>query len=613
MPEKSFWPKIQRFFVNLISIVLPKIRQKFIAYQTKNHDYKLVFQSLSKKRPSFSHIAAVKGILNQSEQKKTKIAFWLILAGIIGLVIQFYFSHTKLVPVVGGSYTEGLVGAPMNINPILAGNNDVDRDIGSLIFSGLMKVGSDGTLGADLADKYEISPDHKAFTFYLKSNVNWHDGKSFSADDVVFTINSIQDPEWRSPLRPLFQDVSVEKLGDYIVRFNLKEPLANFLGSMTVGILPQHLWQTIPAANVPLAELNKKPIGTGLFKFKNFTKDKNGNILSMILEQNVDYYGQKSFLTEIDLKFYGDFDSAAAALGNKNVQGLSYLPRAQAPAAARNKDLKYYSLSLPQYSAIFFNTKRNEILKSQKVRQALAYAIDRQKILEVALDQQGAIINGPILPGFIGFNPDSKKYDFKTDGAAKLLDSDGWKMGSDGVRVKNKTRLSISLVAPDTIEFSKAIEVIKNNWQSLGIEVKVENIDKSQIRSEVIEPRNYEALIFTVVTKENPQPLWHSSQITNPGNNLAVWSNRDVDRLLEEANTSEPDTRAQKYRDFQDIIVEQVPAIFLYNQTYLYPVNEKILGLSAKRINLPADRWQDIQQWYIKTKRNFSWSSNQAK
>lgn len=608
--------KISLFLKYVKELLVVNIWQKLVSGLRPNDparlsalaDQKLLLNLGKKKWPSLAQLKALPQFLNAREKRIIRLSVGLIAVCLITLLVNFYFSHTAMVAKQGGSYTEGLVGTPQYINPILASYNDVDRDLSSLIFNGLLKLNDEGVLVPDLAEDYQISPDKKSYTFNLKQNVVWHDNAPLTADDIIFTVTSIQDPEWQSQLKSALGNVQVEKISDFSVRFILKEPVAGFAGSLTFGILPEHLWQSIPSSNAVLAELNKKPIGTGPFKFKAFTKDKNGNIRTLTLERNDQYYAQPAFIDELRFKFYGDFDSASAALADNHVEGLGLLPKEFQERVAKNKNLNYYSLSLPQYTAVFFNTKQTEALKSKEVRQALAYAIDRQQILRESIDQKGTIINGPILPGFIGYHPDVKKYPQNIDEAQKLLDQAGWKVGDNGLRKKGDNALQLTLTTVDKAEYIKAAEIIKKNWEALGVSASVDVVTKERIRPDIIEPRAYQALLFGQIIKTDPFSFWHSGEAQSPGANLAVWASRDVDKILAEARGLDDLAMVnKKYVEFQNILAENVPAIFLYNPIQTYPVDQKIKGLTTRRISTPADRFNKITDWYIKTKREFSW------
>lgn len=564
--------------------------------------------------PTWQQLKHISRYLGPREKKVIKISGLIIGICVVALIISFYFNHSVLIPTDGGQYTEGLVGSPNYINPLLAQYNDVDRDLSKLLFNGLLKYDEQSTLVLDLAEQVEIAPNQKEYLFTLKNNIFWHDGEPLTTDDVAFTIISIQDPNWQSPYRLAFANIKVEKIDDYKIKFTLTEPLANFLNSMTVGIIPEHLWLSIPSTNVTLVELNKKPIGTGPLKFTSLTKDKNGNIRTMVLERYENYHDKVLYLDTVTFKFYGDYETGVQALKNDNVQGLNLLPKEYRDQLTKNKNLIFHQLSLPQYIAVFFNTKKNDLLKDKALRQGLAYAIDRQKILDQALHQEGQIIDGPILPGYLGYTDELTSYDYNVDEANKLLDKTGWlvKEGSE-YRTKNESELSFTLTTVSNPEYQTVLEIIKAGWEAVGVKTNLEIIPKERIKPNVIEPRNYEALLFGQIIKSDPYPFWHSSQTASPGVNLSIWGHKGIDDLLEKARvTTDTNTRADQYKEFQKILTDYLPAIFLYNPIHLYPVTDKIQGINTKHIVSPADRFNNITNWYSKTKREFSWRQPEA-
>lgn len=606
---------VKNFYIKLRDKIFSKIfkfskKNNNLEYQ-KSLDEKLILNLSKSKLPNLKQIKLLPYFLNNKEKNLVKIFSGIIIISLVALLLNLYLQNTILIPKPGGKYIEGLIGVPKYINPLLSQYNDADQDLSILLFNGLMKINNQGIMELDLAKEYQISEDQKSYTFVLQDNISWHDGEKLTVDDIIFTFNSIMDPEWQSLWSSYFKDTSIEKIDELTVLFTLAEPSNLFLENLVFGIIPKHLWQNIPSANVTLAELNKKPVGTGPFQFKNLTKDKNGNIRTITLIRNDNYFKKPPYLDEITFKFYGDFETATQALKNNNIQGLSLLPKEKMPLLENNKNLVFYNLSLPQYTAIFFNTTTNEILKNKKIRQALSYAIDKQKILKEAVEQKGQLIHGPILPGFVGYNPNLKKYTLDQSKAIELLEAEGWKITPNPeseqlIRKKGEATLYIKLTTVDKIEYIKTTEIIQKNWQALGVKTEIEIIAKNKIISDIINPRNYQALIFGEIIKNDPYPFWHSSQAQSPGTNLAIWSNREVDKLLEEGRlATDIKIKDQRYKDFQTILVEESPVIFLYNPVHLYPVNEKIKGINTQRINSPADRFQGITEWYIKTSRKF--------
>ncbi len=548
-------------------------------------------------------------VLNGQEKIRFRTACALLIIGAIGLFGTWYNDNSSEQADYGGSYIEGLIGTPNFINPAFA-TSDVDRDLVKLVFAGLMNTDNNGNLVPDLASGYSIDAEQKIYTFELRQDIKWHDDMPFTADDVVFTVERIKNPEYKSPLRSSFNGVTVNKLDDYRVQFILDKPFAAFLSILTIGILPEHLWYSIPDFGAELAELNKKPIGCGPYKFATLTKDSSGNVKNYILKSNHSYHAGRPYIDELTLKFYQDFETAAAALQNKNVDGLMYLPKSY-KEELKNNSVVFKNLQSPQYTSIFFNPQQNGLLNDLKFRRILVLATDKNKILQEALNNDGQIIQGPILPGSLGFDENVKDLDYDLETAKKELEAIGWvlKEGSN-IRQKNEQELTLKLTTIDQAENTKAANIIKEAWESLGIKVELDVVAKSRVRQDVIEPRNYQILLYGQIINVNagPYPFWHSSQVEAPGLNLSIFSNSDIDKTLEKLRSSNNDLEKADYLNtFEKKLLEQHLAIFLYNPTYTYPVAKKLKGVDElKFINLPADRLASISTWFIKTKRSLA-------
>ncbi len=229
--------------------------------------------------------------------KKEFISFFALLsltiASLLLLIFDFYFKHTSIIPDNGGTLIEGLVGQPRFINPIYAESNDVDRDITNLIFSGLMKYDAKGELQMDLIKRFDIKEDGKIYEIELKKDIYFHDNQKLTAEDVAFTIQTIQNPDFKSPLLAKWLSVETEVISDTSLRFVLKNAYPGFLENLTVKILPAHIWKNTSPENFPLSAYNFKPIGSGMFKFNDLIKTNGGKIKGIVLEKNSHYYNQK--------------------------------------------------------------------------------------------------------------------------------------------------------------------------------------------------------------------------------------------------------------------------------------------------------------------------------
>lgn len=608
-------------------------------------DQQLVAQLRPKSRLTLRQIRHLPKILSRGEHRLLATFALLAVASVVVLVGSFYVRNFPEVPVAGGEYTEGLVGAPRYINPLLAQTNDVDADIASLIFSGLLRYDREIKLTEDLAETYTISEDGKMYVLTLRSDALFHDGQPVTIDDVLFTFRSIQDPNFRSPLLVALQGVKIERTGDRQITFTLPEAYPAFAEVLTTGILPQHLWMEIPPINATLAEYNLRPIGSGPWMFKSFTPDRLGNIKSYRLVANPDYYGQRPYVQRLTFKFYPTFSVAVGALNNRNIDGISYLPKPDRQSVT-TRQVTAYSLKLPQYTAVFFNQRANDVLATKPVRSALAQAIDRAKILAEAIHLDGEIIDSPILPGTPGYRTDLPAYTYDPTTASELLTAAGYRQLSEAEyialqqtvaavassttptstppieepqteslayhRAKGSQLLKITLTTVDTAEHVAVAHLIRDAWQAIGIEVSLRVVSPSRIAHEVIKPRAYEALLYGEIIGADPDPFpfWHSSQVTDPGLNLALFSHRAADKLLETARqNADPEKRAEQYREFGQIVSEELPAIFLYSPRYTYLIDRRIKGVAIERISQPKDRFNNLSEWYLQTARR--WQSNE--
>lgn len=523
-----------------------------------------------------------------------------------------YAEHTTLIPQYGGAYSEALVGEPQFVNPILAGINDVDKDITALVFSGLMKYDTEGRIVTDLAERYEVSENGKEYTFFLKKNVLWHDGEPLTADDIVFTFTAIMDPRFGSPQRAGLQGTTAEKIDDMTVKISIPYPHTQFLDKLTVGIVPKHIWESINPRNANLADANIEPIGSGPYQFVKFTKDKYGSIISYSLSANTHFHNGAPFISAIDLYFYQTDEEALDAYRGGDVMGIGGVAPRDADAV-KKRGSQLHALATTKYFAVFFDQSRSKALADKRVREALWHATEREAIVRDVLGGNGVIANSPILSWLSGHNPEVTGYPYSQDEAKKLLDTAGWKdKNEDGVREKvvgndkEASDLEITLITSDSPELLKTQEMLRDQWQAIGAKIHIENFTLDEIKQKIIKPRKYEALIFGEALTQYPDPylFWHSSQKKDPGLNLALYNNKDVDQLLEKArDTVQQDERDALMQKFQSTLNSDTPALFLYSPAYLYAVDSDVKNIATKAISTASRRFTNIEQWYIKTDR----------
>lgn len=531
----------------------------------------------------------------------------VFLGSALWLWVSFYQQKTTQSAQIGGQYIEGMVGSPRFLNPVLAQTSEVDRDLSNLIFSGLMK-NKNGKLALDLAGDYAIGDNGKIYDFSLREDILWHDGRKMTAEDIVFTVQTIQNPEYKSPLRINWQGVEVEKIDDLTVRFILKNPYAPFLNNLTFGVIPKHIWENISPAKFALSELNLRPVGTGPYKFS-YIKKRGDQIEAIELSRNKKYYLGPIYIKSIKLLFFENQQQALAAFNGGKINGLALTSCLEVSQINPSLGFTKYSFPLPRYFALFFNQEKNKILSEKVIRQALTHAIDKKAIIEQVLNEQASVINSAILPFIFGYSQDTNVYDFAPEHSKNLLSSAGWQdSNDDGIREKEDQILELIISLPEWPELIESANLIKKYWEEIGIKVELEIKEPKVVQKEIIKPREYQILLFGEALGIEPDPFafWHSSQKNDPGLNLALYQNKEVDTWLEDARQDiNPETRAEKLAKFQAQIAKDLPAIFLYSPNFLYIIDKKVKNISEQLINIPAERFNNIEDWYIKTKRKW--------
>lgn len=534
-------------------------------------------------------------------------ALVVLVAALVYALISSYLHSTVAVPKMGGTYSEGIVGAPKFINPLYEQTSDADQDLTTLVYSGLMKLDVNYKIAPDLAESFEVSADKKAYTFHLRHNVKWHDGSAFTADDILFTVGAIQNQNYASPLRPSLKDVEVTKIDDSTVKFTLQEPFAPFLSNLTFGILPAHIWENVPPQNAPVVEQNLEPVGTGPFKFKEFKKQKDtGQILTLTLERNSDYYNGVPYIQNLEFHFYQNPDDLIAAFNASKIDGMNYID-ALSTSKIQRRNITLHEFRLPVYTALFLNPSANSVLNELGIRKALAYGINRNTLIQNILGGHGVQATGPLLPGFLGHSNDISTYPHDLEIAKKLLRDAGYVQNPDGYfYTKQGHRLVVHLQTTDWSQNVATANAVADAWKAIGVECKVQTFTVSEIQQTFIRPRKFEILLFSqnIGTDPDIYPFWHSSQAFDPGLNLSFLRDKDLDDALERARrTSDSAQRTAEYLTVQRKITDSVGAIFLFSQNYLYPTTKDLRGFDMKNISVPADRFLDAEKLFVKTKR----------
>lgn len=531
---------------------------------------------------------------------------WAALGAALFWGWSTYLTFTETVPKQGGQYVEGMVSQPRLINPLLAQTSDADAVLSKLVYGSLFTSGKDGFPEKSMASDYAISEGGKVITVFLKTGIRFHDGEELTADDVVFTVRALQDPAYKSPLRPNWLGVEVAAPERYTVVFTLKKPYFGFLENLTVGILPKHIWESVSADRFTLVDQNLiRPVGSGPYRFQDLDKDADGNILTYQLEAFEEYFAGRPRLDRIHFRFYPSDQDLLDAFNHQEVMGMYSISAQMVRDLSEKRSPVVRELALPRLFAVFLNTNRSVALAYDEVRSALSLATDRERLVQDVFQGKALAATGPLLPFMFAFT-ESGALSADVDAANRLLDEKGWKRGDDGIRAKDGVPLRFALHTPDWPELVVTADLLRDSWRAVGADIEVKVLSQVDLYQTVIRPREYEALLFGQGSMLDPDPysFWHSSQKADPGQNIAFFEEKRVDEILMTAReTLDPAKRAELYREFQDIVRREHAAVFLFSPAYLSVVSEKVRGYELRSVDTPADRFDDVSLWYVKTKR----------
>ncbi|MAF80046.1 hypothetical protein CL629_03150 [bacterium] len=528
-------------------------------------------------------------LIFNSFSKREKVIFLAAIAiFIIGSITRATVAvdqSSDFIPVRGGTYREGEVGQPIAINPVTS-SNPVDLDISAAIYS---------TLG-DLLTNHDTDKDGQIHSVKIKEGLKWSNGTPLTSDDVIFTVRTIQNPDTKSPLFKNWEGVVVERISELQIRFTLQTSYAFFMENVEkLPIIPEHIFGKLPPANLKLSTYNLEPIGSGPYKFESFSKRKDGFIKEYRLKQNEHYHKNQPFLENVFFVFFETEKDLLQAFSLRQIDGFGSTNPKEEIVAQKRRGTVTNIIPMSRYYAIFFNSNINPILKNETTRTALRDAIDKNQIIEKVFPENTArVTEGPIIKA----ENESAPEKLSKDEIIKHIEK----------RKAVEERFSLNLVIPDVDFLEETAKIIKENWESIGIDdVNLIELPSEDLLENVIKPNNYEMILFgnIVEISEDVFPFWHSSERFYPGLNLSLYKNSEADTLMERIrqgdNTKE---KAQHVKELEEALQEDVPAIFLYSLPYIHIHTEKLKGFETKNIIAsPSERFKNIANWHTKTAR----------
>jgi peptide/nickel transport system substrate-binding protein len=527
----------------------------------------------------------------------------LVLVSILALVFRSVVLAPEA-PRPGGTFVEGVVGQLGSLNPLFgeatAGLNDLD----ALLFEPLVRVLPTGAVQGRLASRWDVSPDGRSYVFALRPNARWSDGTPVSADDVVFTVRTVQDPQFPGALlNQSWKDIIATAIDAGHVRFALPGHNAGFLANLELlDIVPSHLLAGKTIGELASASPNLNPVGTGPFRMVANLGDR------IQLERNP-YAWRRPWLESMMIRSFPSQAGALDALDRGQIDGLANLTPSGAAQERGNKQVRVLTTSTYQYAELLFNLKIDEpYFQDVRVRQAVARAIDRSAIIRDVLGGQAIPDDSPI-PRSITWAYDSvaQQPAYDPAGAAKLLDDAGWTL-VNGIRTKGTTTLSFGLtVSSDVPPYERVAEKVASQLAQVGIVAEVRPVTTASLIHDYLNPRTFDMTLTAFDNGPDPDvySFWHSSQSHPGGFNFAgMKKNVFIDGDLEEGrNTLDLTARAKSYATFQEDFAKEIPAVFLYSPRYVMAVNRRIHGVRVDSAIEPEERYAYVSEWYIEVGR----------
>ena len=585
-------------------------------------DYKKL-RVLLLKRFSMPKERSVRGILRSFTIAEKAVFYFFVSAFLLsGVTLLWKVSDAFLieVPIRGGTLTEGVVGNPRFINPVLA-ISEADKNLVTLLYSGLVRITPEGAIENDLAEEVIISPNRQIYTVRIDEEARFHDGTSVSADDIIFTIQKITDPSIKSPRRGNWDGIAIEKIDEKTVSFTLKQAYTPFIYNLTVGILPKHIWKNVSDDEFSFSQFNTLPIGSGAYKVERVERNSGGipNLYRLTPFENIS--NKAPFIKNLVFRFYSSEIALIEAYNTDEVESISGISPEKI-AELETGSSRVISSPLPRIFAVFFNQNQSKVLLNKEVRQALNLTSPKEEIVEKILDGYATVIAGPMPAGIYSWTSVEENKlapDERLEMAKALLDKAGWRLNPEtGVLEKKSASgtmaLSFSISTGDAPELRQVASELVTSWQKLGAKIDVLVFETGDLNQNVIRPRNFDALLFGEVVgrDKDPYPFWHSSQRTDPGLNIALYANSRADKYLDNARSADdPEVIEESYKAFAKELEGDIPAVFLYTPSFLYVVPRKIEAINLGSLTVAQDRFLSIADWYIETDKVWKIFANQ--
>ncbi|MGZ6269706.1 MAG: ABC transporter substrate-binding protein [Candidatus Limnocylindrales bacterium] len=524
-------------------------------------------------------------------------------------------------------YREGIIGRPSSITPLTA-RTQADRDLVSLVFSGLVRLAPGRGYVGELAESWTVDPSARTYTFTLRPDAAWQDGQAVTAADVVFTVHLLKDPAYDGPLAGSWGEATATEVDQRTVRFDLATPLAGFLGAATVPILPQHLLEGLPVSELADSDFARHPIGSGHFRLESWdggtallrpvapaaipaaASDASAGPAAHTLrpEDPQGPRGTVARLPGIELIFYDDVEAMAAAFraGQLDAVGGLTPPLAHELFQLPGAQLLRYSRTTLTTVALNLRPTHPEF-RDARVRLALLQAVDRSGLVQSVLDGTGARADSLIPPTSAMYDPvASPEVAFDPKAAAAGLKKAGWKQTAAGwFPVGAKQPLTVELAAVEQASNPMAwatAEVIATDWRAIGLAVNLVGLSPAALLSQRLTGGHFSAVLLDVNLGLDPDlyPLLASTQAVSGGSNVAGIQDGALDKLLIAARVAVSDaSRRKAYAALQTYLAKATVLLPLYYRDYLFVASGRLQGPVSRALADPSERYWDVLDWRL--------------
>jgi peptide/nickel transport system substrate-binding protein len=503
-------------------------------------------------------------------------------------------------PAYGDTFIQGSIGDIGGLIPSLTSDQS-SHEVGSLIYDGLVKLDRDLNVAPAMAESWTYSRDCLELTFRLRRDVKWHDGRPFTAEDVVFTYQTMVNPKTPAPFKEGFLLVKdAQALDPYTVRVTYGKPYARAVETWGTYILPKHVLEPFAeSGRLRESPQNSHPVGTGPYRFQEWKPGE-----KVVLVANPAYYEGRPYLSRVVYRVIPSQATIFLELKAKGVDyvstltGIQYARQTEYPAFRKAYQKFRYPAS--DYTFFGFNL-RDPRFADRRVRQAFAHAISKQEVIDGVRLGLAREATGPIRPGTWAYTDKVERFGYDPEKAKALLGEAGWKdRDGDGVLEDREGKPFTLTIRTNqgNDERKKIAEIIQQRLKDVGVQADIQLIEWAAFIKEFVKPRRFEVIVLGLGTGSDPDQyvVWHSSQQGPDQMNRTGYANPEVDALLEAGRMScVQSERVRYYHRLQEILAHDLPMIFLYNRDALPVVTARVRGVSPAAAGI----MHNFTEWYV--------------